>query len=98
MAGAPAGYLKAISVRLQKLTNAGPLRDYQLMLQVRPLWREYIDRHAAQSARGIVDPQLGTFRWMIEELRVSLHAQELRAAVPVSVQRLQKQLDLVTMA
>jgi ATP-dependent helicase HrpA len=37
-----------------------------------------------------VDPQLEQFRWLLEELRVQLFAQELRTPVPVSAKRLQK--------
>jgi ATP-dependent helicase HrpA len=36
------------------------------------------------------DPQMNDYRWMLEELRVSLFAQELRTPMPVSVKRLQK--------
>jgi ATP-dependent helicase HrpA len=88
-------YLKAMSVRLEKLLNAGLRRDEEIALQIRPLWRVYTDRRAAHAARGIIDPQLEHARWMIEELRVSLYAQELKTAVAVSVQRLEKQLRLV---
>ena len=38
----------------------------------------------------VVDPQVEQFRWLMEELRVGLFAQELRTPVPVSVKRLQK--------
>jgi ATP-dependent helicase HrpA len=38
----------------------------------------------------VADPQLEQFRWLLEELRVSLYAQELRTPVPVSVKRLAK--------
>jgi ATP-dependent helicase HrpA len=36
------------------------------------------------------DPRMTEFRWMLEELRVSLFAQELRTPMPVSAKRLQK--------
>jgi ATP-dependent helicase HrpA len=38
----------------------------------------------------VQDPRLEVFRWLLEELRVSLFAQELRTPVPVSSKRLQK--------
>ena len=41
----------------------------------------------------MTDPQLEEFRWMLEELRVGLFAQELRTPMPVSVKRLQKIWD-----
>lgn len=42
---------------------------------------------------GAADPQIEQFRWLLEELRVSLYAQELKTPVPVSVKRLQKQWE-----
>jgi ATP-dependent helicase HrpA len=88
-------YLRALSVRLEKLLNAGLRRDEEVAAQIRPIWRAYIDRRASHAARGIIDLQLQQLRWMIEELRVSLYAQRLKTSLPVSVQRLEKQLSLV---
>ena len=85
-------YLKAIGVRLDKL-KANPARDAQLMAEYGPLWTNY-ERRAIQLAKmGTVDPQIEQFRWLLEELRVGLYAQELRTPVPVSVKRLQKQWE-----
>ncbi|EXI65240.1 MAG: ATP-dependent RNA helicase HrpA [Candidatus Accumulibacter adjunctus] len=51
-------------------------------------------RRAAVLARqGLADAQLEQFRWLLEELRVQLFAQELRTPVPVSTKRLQKTWD-----
>lgn len=85
-------YLKAIAVRLDKL-KANPARDAQLMAEYAPLWSNY-ERRAIQLAKlGTPDPQVEQFRWLLEELRVGLYAQELRTPVPVSVKRLQKQWE-----
>lgn len=85
-------YLKAVGVRLDKL-KANPARDVQLMAEYAPLWTSY-ERRAIQLAKmGAVDPQIEQFRWLLEELRVGLYAQELRTPVPVSVKRLQKQWE-----
>ncbi|WP_228276369.1 ATP-dependent RNA helicase HrpA [Dechloromonas sp. H13] len=85
-------YLKAIVVRLDKL-KANPSRDAQLMADYGPLWTNY-ERRAIQLAKmGTVDPQVEQFRWLLEELRVGLFAQELRTPVPVSVKRLEKQWE-----
>jgi len=46
---------------------------------------------AVNRAAGIVDPELETYRWMLEELRVSLFAQELKTSIPISVKRLESQ-------
>ncbi|MDR1996314.1 ATP-dependent RNA helicase HrpA [Azonexus sp.] len=85
-------YLKAIAVRLDKL-KANPVRDGQLMAEYVPLWSNY-ERRAIQLAKlGTPDPQVEQFRWLLEELRVGLYAQELRTPVPVSTKRLQKQWE-----
>ena len=78
-------YLKAIQVRLDKL-RADPARDARLMtdwLLAAAPWQR-----AQKSGRR--DPQMQEFRWLLEELRVSLFAQELKTPMPVSVKRLQK--------
>ncbi|HET6720581.1 MAG TPA: DUF3418 domain-containing protein, partial [Rhodocyclaceae bacterium] len=82
-------YLKAAAMRLDKLrTNA--VRDAGSMAEFAPLWQSY-ERRALQLAKaGVVDEDLQQFRWLLEELRVQLFAQELRTPVPVSVKRLQK--------
>jgi ATP-dependent helicase HrpA len=82
-------YLKAAALRLDKLrTNA--VRDSAAMAEYAPLWTNY-ERRAAQLAKaGVLDEELEQFRWLLEELRVQLFAQELRTPVPVSVKRLQK--------
>ena len=89
-------YLKAILVRLDKLKAGGgngAARDAQLMAEYAPLWANY-ERRAIQLAKlGAHDPQIEQFRWLLEELRVGLYAQELRTPVPVSVKRLQKQWE-----
>jgi len=85
-------YMKAIVVRLDKL-KANPARDAQLMAEYGPLWTNY-ERRAIQLAKlGTLDPQIEQFRWLLEELRVGLYAQELRTPVPVSTKRLQKQWE-----
>jgi ATP-dependent helicase HrpA len=81
-------YLKAINVRLEKL-RADPARDLRLMSewsQAAAPWQR------AQKERGgrHNDPKMAEYRWLLEELRVSLFAQELRTPMPVSVKRLQK--------
>ena len=82
-----ARYLKAISLRLDKL-RADPARDVQRMSELRPqelrFWRLVAERKGAQDAR------MQELRWLLEELRVSFFAQELRTPQPVSVKRLDK--------
>lgn len=82
-------YLKAIGLRLDKL-KANPSRDAQLMTEYAPLWTNYERRANLLAKQGIANPQVEQFRWLLEELRVQLFAQELRTPAPVSVKRLQK--------
>jgi ATP-dependent helicase HrpA len=80
-------YLKAITLRLDKL-RADPARDVARLADVRPqeqrYWRLVAER------KGQVDERMQELRWLLEELRVSLFAQELRTPQPVSVKRLEK--------
>jgi ATP-dependent helicase HrpA len=80
-------YLKAIAARLEKCKE-NPARDAARMAEIvaleTPYWREVAAR------KGVADVRLDEFRWLLEELRVSLFAQELRTPMPVSSKRLQK--------
>ncbi|HWK69730.1 MAG TPA: ATP-dependent RNA helicase HrpA [Burkholderiaceae bacterium] len=80
-------YLKAAQVRIDKL-RADPARDGRLMADMAPLLAQY--QRAVSALKGAGDAQLEEFRWLLEELRVALFAQELRTPMPVSVKRLQK--------
>ena len=80
-------YLKAINVRLEKL-RGNPARDAQNMAQMAPLLQQWQRRLSAQ--QGEPDARLEDFGWMVQELRVSLYAQELKTPVIVSVKRLEK--------
>ena len=82
-------YLKAVGLRLEKL-RADPARDARWSAEFNPLWQTWQREHLKQRKQGVADAQLEQFRWLLEELRVSLYAQELRTPVPLSVKRLQK--------
>ncbi len=82
-----ARYVRAINVRLDKLRNA-PERDATQMAAIAKLSIPYAREIA--NRKGIIDEKLANFRWLLEELRVSLFAQELRTPMPVSVKRLTK--------
>ncbi len=88
-------YLKAMATRLGKLASAGHTKDAQRMAEMMPFWQGYLNLAKRNREKRLVDPALEEFRWMLEELRVSLFAQELRTAVPVSIPRLEKQWALV---
>lgn len=80
-------YLKAIQQRIDKI-RLDPLRDARLQQEITPLLQKY--QRAVAALKGAEDKSLRDFRWMFEELRVSLWAQELRTPMPVSVKRLEK--------
>ncbi|MCE1177123.1 MAG: ATP-dependent RNA helicase HrpA [Burkholderiales bacterium] len=84
-------YFKAIIMRCDKL-KGGIERDSQLMRDMLPLQLNWQREYNAQRAQGehSVDVRLMEFRWLLEELRVGLFAQELRTPMPVSVKRLYK--------
>jgi len=80
-------YLKAITLRLDKY-RADPARDALRLTELKPqeqrYWRLVAERKGTQDARML------EFRWLLEELRVSFFAQELRTPQPVSIKRLEK--------
>ena len=80
-------YLKAAVARIDKL-RADPGRDQRLMTEMAPLLVQY--QRARSALKGAPDARLDEFRWLLEELRVALFAQELRTPMPVSVKRLMK--------
>ncbi|KVL50527.1 ATP-dependent RNA helicase HrpA [Burkholderia cepacia] len=80
-------YLKGIALRIDKL-KADPARDAKQSADLLPLAQQY--QRAVSQRGGVADPRLAEFRWLLEELRISLFAQELRTPMPVSVKRLHK--------
>ena len=80
-------YLKAITTRLEKW-RVDPARDTARMAELKPqeqrYWRLVAER------KGALDARMQEFRWLLEELRVSFFAQELRTPQPVSIKRLEK--------
>jgi ATP-dependent helicase HrpA len=80
-------YLKAAQIRLERVRNSVD-RDKQLMKDVMDLQLHWV--RASSQLKGQEDESLSQFAWQLQELRVSLFAQELRTPMPVSVKRLQK--------
>jgi ATP-dependent helicase HrpA len=80
-------YLKGIVLRLEKL-KADPARDAARMAEARTAEARWLKRVA--ELKGRRDARLEEYRWLLEELRVSLFAQELRTPQPVSSKRLDK--------
>jgi ATP-dependent helicase HrpA len=82
-------YLKAAALRLDKL-RADPARDARLAADLAPLQVAWQREVAARARYGALSAELEQFGWLLEELRVSLFAQELKTPVPVSAKRLAK--------
>jgi len=82
-------YLKAVSMRLDKL-RADPARDARLAAELAAIEQPYRREAAARARHGAPGAEFEQFGWLLEELRVSLFAQELKTPVPVSVKRLAK--------
>ena len=80
-------YLKAVTLRLDKL-RTDPARDAARLAELRPLEQRWVRKLA--ELRGAPHARLDDYRWLLEELRVSLFAQELRTPQPVSSKRLDK--------
>lgn len=80
-------YLKAINVRLEKLRGdaARDARQYTQMQSLQQAWQRKLT-----AQQGNIDARIEEFGWLLQELRVSLFAQELKTPVIVSVKRLEK--------
>ncbi|WP_295849010.1 DUF3418 domain-containing protein, partial [uncultured Neisseria sp.] len=89
-------YLKAMTLRLEKYSS-NPARDAAREADIQELeqmWQEKTDGLVKQGLP--ISDDLAAFKWMIEELRVSLFAQELKTPYPVSVKRLLKELNFLS--
>ncbi len=80
-------YLKGIALRLDKW-RADPERDASRLAELRPIEQRFL--RSVIERKGARDARLEEFRWLLEELRISLFAQELRTPQPVSPKRLEK--------
>lgn len=81
-------YFQAIGQRLDKI-KTDPTRDRQWMNEVSPHWRRYLN-----NVNKHTSPEFEHYRWMVEEFRISLFAQGIKTAYPISAKRLDKQWDL----
>jgi len=80
-------YLKALAFRMEKAPQ-DPQRDQKLLQELLPYWKAYWDRVA--QGKETTPPERDDFRWMLEEFRVSLFAQSLKTAYPVSAKRIKE--------
>ncbi|WP_249676497.1 ATP-dependent RNA helicase HrpA [Pseudomonas abieticivorans] len=87
-------YLKAIELRLEKLASQVQ-KDRVWSQELAGLWAQYQARASKHGQEGKRDPELELYRWLIEEYRVSLFAQQLGTKLPISDKRLGKQWSQV---
>jgi ATP-dependent helicase HrpA len=85
-------YLRALELRIDKLRWAAE-RDRQWLRELAGVLEPWRERERLRRAKGVADPRLEEIRWMLEELRVSLFAQELKTAYPVSVKRVRRRWE-----
>jgi ATP-dependent helicase HrpA len=83
-------YLHAAEIRMQKLER-DPIRDLRLQQEIQPFWDRCLARMAEAQDRWRTDTEFQMYRWMIEEYRVSLFAQQLGVAIKASAKRLEAQ-------
>lgn len=82
-------FLRAVLARLDKLSHNVD-RDGAAAAELARRWQDYRQRVEQLAARDVEAPALQDYRWLLEEYRVSLFAQTLKTAVPVSAARLDR--------
>jgi len=82
-------YLKALETRLQTMLQQSG-KDQQKMQEIAKFQQWFWQSIEKRQKNEIVNPDSDAFRWMLEEFRVSLFAQQLRTPYPVSAKRLEK--------
>jgi ATP-dependent helicase HrpA len=85
-------YLKALATRMER-AKLNPVKDKERAQQLAPYLAALKKLEANPTKSAEAWQRLEEFRWMVEEFKVSVFAQELGTAVPVSPQRLDQQLQ-----
>lgn len=88
-------YFQAIQLRFDKLRGGAAERDRRACGEIAAHTEAWRNRAEQNGQAGLHDPELAHYRWMLEEYRVSLFAQELGTSIAVSAKRLQKQWERV---
>ncbi|MFD1383609.1 ATP-dependent RNA helicase HrpA [Rhodanobacter aciditrophus] len=83
-------YFKGVEVRLERFQNHLN-KEGVLVGQLEVLWEQYTRQKKAHDEKGIYDPNLTKYRWLLEEYRISLFAQTVGTLEPISEKRLSKQ-------
>ncbi|WP_432474315.1 ATP-dependent RNA helicase HrpA [Amphritea sp. HPY] len=87
-------YLKGIELRLEKYRRELP-RQRMLSEQLQQFWAQYQKRREAEQLQHEFSAGLEEYRWMLEEYRVSLFAQQLGTKTTVSEKRLKQQWQTI---
>ena len=82
-------YLKAISNRVEKV--ASNVKEQSHIAEIDHHWQQYENMQTRHQQHSLTCPELIAYRWMVEEYRVSLFAQQLGTSMSVSAKRLEKQ-------
>jgi ATP-dependent helicase HrpA len=90
-------YLKALLIRAERAA-LNPAKDRERARQLAPYLDALKELQAQPAKSPAAQHQIEAFRWMVEEFKVSLFAQEVGTAVPVSPKRLDQQLEIVRQA
>jgi ATP-dependent helicase HrpA len=88
-------YLQGIELRCRKLTAAGLEADRKRQTELAPFWNIYMQVEPRYAKLPTLPAPLLTYRYMLEEFRVSLFAQELGTSITISPKRLEKQWETV---
>ena len=89
-----ARYLKALLIRSERAA-LNPTKDQERLRQVAPYQEALNKLRSLPHTSPVARREIETFRWMIEEFKVSLFAQELGTAAPISAKRLDQQLEII---
>jgi ATP-dependent helicase HrpA len=87
-------YLKALHTRAER-AKLNPLKDQERSRQLAPYQEALRKFQSSQSRSHEAQRLIEEFRWLVEEFKVSIFAQELGTAVPVSAKRLDQELERV---
>lgn len=87
-------YLSAIEKRIEKLFQ-NMARDRQSMSIIEDVQNQYDNWINSLPNNQRSDTKVTDIRWMIEELRVNLFAQQLGTSYPISAKRIKQQIDVV---
>ncbi|MEC8080569.1 MAG: DUF3418 domain-containing protein, partial [Pseudomonadota bacterium] len=83
-------YFKGVEVRLERFQNHLN-KENAAVGELENLWEQYLRQKKAHDEKGIYDPNLTRYRWLLEEYRISLFAQTVGTLEPISDKRLAKQ-------